>query len=198
MLYLMVNMAIYKYYFRKPKGEIVKDILLWLAIGGAIAVSASSPYFGMNLIKSFLKGKKHKPKSTINAFSRLYKQGCIALEKKHHQYYISLTPEGIKKAGIYQINALEIRIPKHWDNKWRIVIFDIPHRNRFVREVLRGALKQLDFRLLQKSVWIHPFPCKDEIDLLRSLFGLTSEELRLIVSDDIGENANLKKAFHLS
>lgn len=198
MLYLRVNMAIYKYYFRKPKGEIVKDILLWLAIGGAVAMSASSPYFGMNLIKSFLKGKRHKPKSTINAFSRLYKQGCIALEKKHHQYYISLTPEGRKKAGIYQINALEIRRPKQWDHKWRIVIFDIPHRNRFVREVLRGTLKQLGFRLLQKSVWVHPFACKDEIDLLCSLFGLTSQEVRLITAQDIGETTNLKKVFHLS
>lgn len=191
-------MAKYKYYFRKPRGEIVKDILFWLAIAGMVAVSASSPYFGLNLIKAFLKGKKHKPKSTITAFQRLYKQGCIAIEKKHHQYYISLTPEGKKKAGIYQINTLEIRIPKQWDKKWRIVIFDIPHRNRFVREVLRGSLKQLGFRLLQKSVWVHPFPCKDEIDLLHSLFGLTSQELRLIIAEDIGESMNLQKLFHLT
>jgi DNA-binding transcriptional regulator PaaX len=191
-------MAMYKYYFRKPKGEIVKDILLWLALGGAVAVAASSPYFGMNLVKYFLKNKKHKPKSTMNAFQRLYKQGCIALEKKRHQYYISLTQEGRKRAGIYQINALEIRRPKQWDKKWRIVIFDIPHRNRFVREVLRGMLKQLGFRLLQKSVWVHPFPCQEEIDLVRSLFGLTVEELRLIIAQDIGESANFKKIFHLS
>jgi len=188
----------YKYYLRKPKGEIVKDILLWLAIGGAVAVSAPSPYFGMNLARSFLKGKKHKPKSTVNAFYRLYKQGYIALEKKRHQYYISLTQEGRKKAGFYQINTLEIRKPKQWDKKWRIVMFDIPHRNRFVREALRGALKQLGFHLLQKSVWIHPFACKDEIDLLRSFFGLTLDELRLVVAQDIGESTNLKKVFHLS
>jgi len=187
-----------KYYFRKPKGEIVKDILLWLAIGGAVAVAASSPYFGMNLIKYFLKNKKHKAKSTNNAFWRLYKQGCITLERKNHQSYISLTEEGRRRAGMYQINDLAIKKPKQWDKKWRIVIFDIPHRNRFVREVLRGMLKQLGFRLLQKSVWVHPFPCKEEIDLVRSLFGLTVEELRLIIAQDMGESATLKKIFHLS
>ena len=191
-------MAMYKYYFRKPKGEIVKDILLWLAIGGAVAVAASSPYFGINLVRSFLKNKKHKAKSTNNAFWRLYKQGCITLERKNHQSYISLTEEGRRRAGMYQINDLAIKKPKQWDKKWRIVIFDIPHRNRFVREVLRGMLKQLGFRLLQKSVWVHPFPCQEEINLVRSLFGLTLEEIRLIIAQDIGESTNFKKIFHLS
>lgn len=188
----------YKYYFKKPKGEIVKDILLWLAIGGAIAIAATSPSFGMNLVRTFLRSRKHNPKSTVNAFRRLYKAGHIAIAKRNHQVYISLTEEGKRRAGIYQINALRVKKPKHWDRRWRIVIFDVPHENRFIREALRGLLKQLGFYQLQKSVWIHPFDCTDEIFLVSSFFGLTAKELRLITTDSIGEDTTFKEIFNLT
>jgi hypothetical protein len=42
----------YKYYFKKPKSEIVKDVLKWLVIVGATYIAASSPYFALNLIRS--------------------------------------------------------------------------------------------------------------------------------------------------
>ena len=45
----------YKYYFRKPKSEIAKDILYWLAITGAITIALTSPYFGRNLLKGLKK-----------------------------------------------------------------------------------------------------------------------------------------------
>lgn len=41
----------YKYYFKKPKSEIVKDILSWLAIAGAVYIAASSPYFTIRLLR---------------------------------------------------------------------------------------------------------------------------------------------------
>jgi hypothetical protein len=43
----------YKYYFYKPKSEIVKDILNWLMLAGAVYIAASSPYFVRNLLKEF-------------------------------------------------------------------------------------------------------------------------------------------------
>ena len=191
-------MSKYKYYSRKPRGEIVKDILTWLAVGGVIAIAAASPYFGAHLVQSFLKGKKHKPKSTENAFRRLFRQGYIVIHKSNHQIYLSLTEAGRKKAGIYQLNDLEIKKPIRWDGKWRIAIFDIPDSNRFAREALRGFLKRLEFFQLQKSVWVHAFDCKDEIALLSSLFGFNEQQLRLIVTGDVGDDTLLKKKCHIS
>lgn len=187
----------YKYYLRKPKSEIVKDILNWLLLVGAVGVAATSPYLGVNFWRAFRKRKKYPKKKIFDVFYRLRKEGCIEIKIKSHQIYIFLTKEGKKKAGWLQIDALKIKRPQKWDRKWRIVIFDISQLKKIYREALRGKLKELGFYQLQKSVWIYPFDCRDEIDLLRDFFGLAHKELRLIVSNNIGPDDWLKKIFKL-
>lgn len=191
-------MTKYKYYLRKPRSEIIKDILLVLATGGLICLAATSPYFGVNLIRGISRWKKHKPRKLTDAFKRLQKRGCIEIEVIRNQIYIRLTKEGRKLAGWMQIDALRIKRPKKWDGNWRLVIFDISQMKKSHREALRGKLKQLGFYPLQKSVWIHPFECRDEIELLRDFFGLSEKEMRLIVARDIGKDDWLKKHFKLS
>lgn len=190
-------MSKYKYYFRKPKSEIVKDILLWLAISGAVYVAATSPYFIRNLIKVFKKSNKYNKKKIYDTFYMLQKEDCIKIDKQKNQIYISLTEKGRKKAGWLQIDNLKLKNSKKWDKKWRIVIFDIAQLKKLHREAFRGKLKELNFYPLQKSVWIYPFKCKDEIDLLRDFFGLSQDEVRLIVSNNIGKEEKIKKMFGL-
>jgi len=119
------------------------------------------------------------------------------MEKKNHQIYISLTEKGKKKAGWLQIDSLKIKRPKKWDGKWRLVIFDISQIKKLYREAFRGKLKELGFYPLQKSVWIYPFDCRAEIELLKEFFGLSDKELRLIVTEDIGEDNKLQQLFKL-
>jgi len=188
----------YKYYFSKPKSEIVKDILTFFLITGAIYIAASSPYFIRNLMKEFKKWRKYSKKQLYDTFYNLKKQGLIKFEKRGQQIYISLTKEGKKKAGIFQINNLKIKRPKKWDGKWRIVIFDIAQLKKIYREALRGKLKELGFYRLQDSVWIYPFDCKAEIELLRDFFGLSEKELRLLEAENIGNDRELKKYFKLT
>ncbi len=190
-------MSKYKYYFRKPKSEIVKDILCWLMVAGAVSIAATSPYFGLNLWKGFKHRRKYQRKKVEDAFYRLRKEGCIGTKKKNHQIYIALTEKGKKKAGWLQINDLKIKKPKNWDKKWRIVIFDISQLKKLYREAFRGKLKELNFVPLQKSVWIHPFECRDEIELLKDFFGLSEKEVRLIITQEIGKDNWLKKIFKL-
>jgi len=96
-----------------------------------------------------------------------------------------------------QIDSLEIKKPKKWDGKWRIVVFDIIEMKKIHREAFRGKLKELGFRPLQKSVWIHPFNCKDEINLLRKFFGLTEADLRLIIAERLGDDKKFREFFKL-
>jgi DNA-binding transcriptional regulator PaaX len=187
----------YKYYFRKPKSEIVKDILRYLLVAGMIYVAASSPYFTIRLLREIKKWKKYPRKKLSSAFYRLKKQGCLKIEMKNRQIYISLTEKGRKKAGWLQIDALKIKKSKKWDGKWRIVIFDISQLKKFYREAFRGKLKELGFYPLQKSVWVIPYPCQDEIELLKDFFGLTEKEVRVIVAENIGKDDQLKKFFML-
>jgi len=92
----------YKYYFRKPKSEIVKDLLHWLFVAGCICFAATSPYFFINLLKAFKrwrKSKKYNRRKVYDAFHQLRKKGAIKIERKEHQVYIRLTEEGKKLAG---------------------------------------------------------------------------------------------------
>lgn len=185
----------YTYYTKKPKLEITKDILTWVAIGGLIAIAATSPYFGTNLIKALYKKKRYDKKKVYDTFSRLRREGYLKVEKHNHQIYISLTEEGRKKAGRFQVNNLQIKKPKRWDGFWRIIIFDIIQPQRIKREALRGFLRRLELYPLQKSVWIHPHDCAHEVKLIRDFFGLSENELRTIVAKDIGNDREIRKHF---
>lgn len=193
-----MGVGAYKYYFRKPRSEIVKDIFSWLLIGGAVALAATSPYFISNLLSGNKRFKRYTKRTISTAFDRLRRNGVISIESKNNQIYISLTPEGEKKAGIFQINDFKIKIPKQWDKKWRLLTFDIAHKRRILREALRGKLKQLGFRQFQKSIWIHPFDCSVEINLLKEFFGLTDKEVQLVVAEDVGNEKEWQRIFGLS
>ena len=195
--YKKMGIKKYKYYFKKPKSEIAKDILYWLMVGGVVAIAATSPFFLTNFLKCYKKWKRYPKKKLSNIFYRLRKQGLIKIEKKGRQIFIHLTKEGKKKAGRFQINDLKIKRPKRWDGKWRIVIFDISELKKIYREAFRGKLKELGFYPLQKSVWVHAFDCQAEIELLREFFGLTEKELRLIITENIGGDKKLKQFFKI-
>ena len=190
-------MTKYKYYLKKPKGEIAKDILKVLATTSVIAVAATSPYFIIRVLRAAFRERPHHEGSIRSAFYRLRKMGCIAIAEKNNQIYISLTEEGRKQAGWQQINDLMIKKPKKWDRLWRILIFDIPNKKRATREALRGLLKNLGFFQLQKSVWVHGYNCRDEIGLLKNFFNLSDNEMRMIVADNIGKDRALKKFFKI-
>jgi len=190
-------MSQYKYYLRKPKSEIVKDILAWLAIGGVVCLAATSPYFVPNLLRNIKKFKTYPKEKLSNTFYRLKKSGCLNFERRGQQIYISLTKEGKKMAGRFQIDCLKINKPEKWDKKWRIVIFDIAQLHTLKRNAFRGKLKELGFRPLQRSVWVHPYQCYDEIALLRDFFGLQKQDIRLITAENIEEDGYLKKTFTL-
>lgn len=184
-----------KYYLKKPKGEIVKDILFWLLVAGGVVIGGGAP------IKLFLnsnQSKKRNQQSARNAFARLKKQGAISIEKSGHNYCITLTKEGKKKAGWLQINDLKISKPKKWDGKWRLLLFDVEQEERWRRDALRSFLAHLECVLLQKSVWAHPYDCRSEIEVLREFLGLDEKHLKYVEADIRGEDAVwLKKRFRL-
>jgi len=187
----------YKYYFKKPKSEIVNDVFYWLAVAGAVSIAATSPFFLINLLKGYKKWRKYPKKKLSDTFYNLRRRGLIEIQKKNHQIYISLTEKGKKKVGWMQIDSLKIKRPKKWDKKWRIVIFDIAQLKKLYREAFRGKLKELGFYPLQKSVWVHAFDCQAEIELLKDFFGLSEKEIRLILAENIGNDKNLKEFFKL-
>jgi len=193
-------MTKYKYYFKKPKSEIAKDIIQWLFVAGMVGIAATSPYFGVNAWRAFQnshKRKKYPKQKFSDTFTRLQRKKAIFLEKRKHEIKISLTSEGRQLAGFLQIDSLIIKKPAKWDRKWRIVLFDIAQLKLNHRNAFRSKLKELSFAPFQKSVWLHPFDCRDEIELLKDFFGLSDKEVCLLVTENIPSESVFKKHFSL-
>ena len=149
----------------RVKGTASQEILRKLLITGAFLIAAQSSGFWINFYKALFSGRKLEfdDKIVRDAFYYLKRKNLVMIEKRNKQIYIYLTKEGEKKAGRYQINKLKIKVPRRWDKMWRLIVFDIPEKWKTKREALRGKLKELGLQLLQKSVWICPYPCEKEI-----------------------------------
>ena len=89
---------------------------------------------------------------------RLRKDGLVREVKGAGTPSLKLTERGreyLKKLHIRRAHAMPIAMyaPKS-DDVLKIVIFDIPERERKKRGWLRSALRNLEFTMLQRSVWV--------------------------------------------
>jgi len=91
-------------------------------------------------------------------------------ESKDGMISLVLTERGRELTLSFQLDEMQIPRPASWDGRWRIVFFDIPEKFRERRDIFRNFLKQLGFIEIQKSVWVHPYPCKDQIDFAIEVF----------------------------
>ena len=188
-------MTKYKYYLRKPKGEIAKDILAAIAISGALLLAGG--FAASALWRNTTQNKKYPRKKFCDTFTRLRRKGLITVERRGYDLKLTLTPKGERLAGYMQINKLEIRRPKKWDGFWRLILFDISNLKTIKRNAFRGILREVGFIPLQKSVWAHAFDCTAEIELLKDFFGLHESEVRLILAKTIGSDDRLRQHFNI-
>lgn len=72
-----------------------------------------------------------------------------------------------------------------WDNKWRIVIFDIPQELHNKRNQFRRKLKSLGFHMIQKSVFVFPYPCEEELAGYCSQLKI-SDYINIVSANDLG------------
>ncbi|MEK7664647.1 MAG: hypothetical protein AAB361_00735 [Patescibacteria group bacterium] len=179
------------------KASVSKDILIFLLFVGIISITATSPYFLYNLAKFILKNKRFEyckgEKKAKDAFNYLKRNGLIEIKKDGHDIVVTLTEKGKKRANKYKIDELKIETPKIWDRLWRVVIFDIPDSQKIKRNAFRGKLKELGFYSLQKSVWLHPFDCKKEINFLRNFFRLDKKQIEILLVKEIDSHSIVNK-----
>jgi len=106
---------------------------------------------------------------------RLRQDGLIKGKEQKSGKLVTLTPKGRKKlmalkeryAGrLPEVSAYD----KNESDKFIIVVFDIPERERKKRDWLRSVLKNIGLKLVQKSVWMGKVKVsKDFIDDLSEL-----------------------------
>lgn len=132
--------------------SIIEDILKNFSkgqIGENVATYLEAPY---KMLYGDLE-KVYKARSIEKALIRAERKNWLKRIVNQDEVYLALTPLGKKQLDGY-LNKLVIKKKnKPWDGKFRIVLFDIPEKNRPIRDELRNRLKEFGFVGWQQSVW---------------------------------------------
>ncbi len=109
---------------------------------------------------------------------------------------IFLTEKGRERVLTFDDERMRIEKPSRWDGKWHAVLFDIPEKNKNAREAFRFKLRELGFYRWQKSVFVHPYPCNEQIDFISAFFNVRIY-VRYAVMSYITNEAELRLHFNL-
>ena len=184
---------------RPPSNKIdpkVKDILILLGVGSFFAASLIMPGLPLAL-KPFLDEKRRKEANEWKRFNtwrlrqvlkRMRDQKLIEIAQTNQGHIVKISDRGKRKLLKFSIDNMELN-RKNWDGKWKIIIYDIYTDKKQERELFRKTLKRLKFLKLQKSVYLTPFKCHDEIEYLRQVCNIGDEVLILTVSGIENESA---------
>ncbi len=96
--------------------------------------------------------KRKRTKSFSQSLSYLRSRGYIKISVGKGAGSISLTPEG-KRIALEGQKKMRVLSPRK-DGKMIMLMYDIPKRKQYVRQVFRSALELLGYQMLQKSVWV--------------------------------------------
>jgi len=152
----------------------------------------------VQVFKMFNKNKKYKDIQIRNAIRGLKRNKYIEyVSDSNGVTTIRITRKGENKLKSFEIDALEIKRPKTWDGKWRVVMFDLPIQYKKVRNSLRFRIKQIGFKQFQKSVWVYPYPCIDEILFITNYYKV-GRYVEILTVEEIENDRKLKVLFNLT
>lgn len=180
---------------RLTKNDITRAILTSLKISGLLAMSLVAPNAIQALKRIGIPAFHQRQNEVINsARNKLIKRGFLHKDKNG---YISITDKGKDRLISFELNDYKIIIPKIWDKKWRILIFDIPEYRRRLRTKIRNTLREIGFKRLQDSVWIFPYDCEEFVMLLKADFKVGKDLLYLVV-EKVENDILLRNYFNLN
>jgi len=135
-------------------------------------------------------------KQLYDLLKKLRASGLVELYKDGNvREKIRITDKGRARLLERHFHSLSIKRPRRWDKRWRVVLYDIPESKRKTRNALRGKLKDLGFLEFQKSVFIFPYPCYDEINFVINFFDI--EDYVYCIDANVRPDGALRAYFKL-
>lgn len=145
-------------------------------------------------IEAFNKFRLNDKSRFHREIHRLENQGFIKKYYDDKIAFFEISDKGIQKLRKHISDQMINVKPKYWDKKWHLVIFDIPNEETTKRNILRSKLVEFGFLKLQESVYIYPFNCLNEINLIKAMYNL-SKYVQYIVADHVETEINLVHRF---
>ena len=150
-------------------GSKEKEIIKLVAKGIFLVSALVAP----NMAKLVGELDKISAKDKIRYRDRLNK-----LEEKGFIYLsgekVKLTARGRKLLAKINFEDMDINRREKWKGIWQIVSYDIPNEDRKERDFFRDKLKEWGFIRIQKSLWVAPYICKEEVAILSKSFGINN------------------------
>jgi len=163
-----------------------KEVLMLLGAGAFLAASIIFPGLPMaakpfiDVVKEADRNKRQKEWEKFNLWrlrqviKRMQSSKLVEVKEEKGVPIIKITHKGKQKLLRYKIDEMVLD-ESNWDSKWRLVIYDVQTGKRANSEMFRTMLNKLRFLKLQRSVYLTPFKCEDEIEYLRLLFEIGNE-----------------------
>lgn len=155
------------------RSPLKRKILLLLSAGVALGL-VNNPRSQKHVFETLKRDWRKINKQYLYRIVKEFRQERLIdfVEQKDGVTKIVITEKGKIRALKFNIDIIKISKPLRWDKKWRIIMFDIPEKRRAERNVLREKLKDIGFKEIQKSVFVHPYSCFDEINFITEYFQL--------------------------
>lgn len=179
--------------------DVIRLILELLGAGVVLSMALLAPGAVGIFAKKTLQLQRIPRSVRSRALYDMRRQGLISTSRGRDNAWLVLTKKGRLRLKKYKLEELVVAKPRIWDGYWRIVFFDVPNKppslNR-ARDVFRGMLKRLGLARIQKSVWVHPFPCEDEVTYVAEVFRL-QPYVRIALAKNISGEELLRRKFNL-
>lgn len=140
------------------------------------------------LLKGFVQYSAHRVKQALREQKLA---GFIDYDEEDENSRIILTEKGFLRTTKWSLrNILETK----WDHFWRLIIFDIPEKKK-ARQKFRRLLKAIGCYQLQKSVYVYPHDCKNEILQLASSCR-TSKYIDVLTVPNLGRHEKTVRSYY--
>lgn len=136
-----------------------------LGVAGLAGITIVAPN-ALQGLAPLLKKTSIKQSEYSRLLKELKRQSLVHISQDDGEIHYTLTPAGAYRLQEVIVDELTIPHQRKWDKKWRVIAFDVPVTQSKYRRHFVDKLQELNFIMLQKSVWVHPFPCFEQIEQL--------------------------------
>ncbi|MDP2655899.1 MAG: hypothetical protein Q8P17_05345 [bacterium] len=178
---------------RTKRKDLQHVILASVAAAGIIGVGLLAPNVIGTMAKLGIIPNRRQKEYVSSSASKMVKKGLMKFNGKFYE----LTGAGKEKLRIWELKNFKLDIPKKWDRKWRLVIYDISEKKKGkIRRQIFDLFKNAGLYPLQDSIWVFPYDCEDIIALLKTDFGV-GKEILYIIAEEIENDKYLRQFFGL-
>jgi len=156
----------------------VREVLKMVGAGAFLAASVVAPGLPRALKPFRSNSEEYDAFKRFNipylkqTLKRLERQKLVEIGEEEGVQVIKITEAGRQKILRFALDELAVEKPKYWDGKWYLVSYDIPEDLKFKRMILNEYLRAWGFYPIHQSVFLHAYPCEDQVEFLREYLGV--------------------------